>query len=449
MPDEQQFVTEYGPSHIISDWQTEPSDRPVNAGYNVEAAEALSREAVARDRALLAAMNRAPGTPASTREPVLREATLPSDFQSRLDALDDEIHNRGVAVDRDKLVSLGKKRFQELLAADRVCREEQRVIHIATDLTSWFSVKQSFAASGALKAPVPERSDSDRVSGSGKNRDAARAIAGFGSLWKCSQHEPRAVRAIYKFRDLFESLALAQSMLERTEKDSRVASGLFCFCAGRGPRVRYFADWLSVLQGSHFKVTIDKPLWHLIAWLANESAPAPETVDWARYWFGVRAPLPEQIKLSRAVCDGFVLGHSGWALWDFAGDRSRQLIDEGRLEAWRDELAKRYPRITAFHRNVSTAFCKSVRGAGYNYWRLDETAYRARVRSAVNKQLDRVAGLAALAIEETMPKTCVASFQDSVLCDGKPKKNVSDTIATKLNTAFPSANFQVVIEQLP
>ena len=97
---------------------------------------------------------------------------------------------------------------------------------------------------------------------------------------------------------------------------------------------------------------------------------------------------------------------------------------------------------------MSTAFCKSVSGAGYNYWRLDETAYRASIRSAVNKQLDRVAGLAALAIEETMPKTCVASFQDWALCEGKPKKNVAEKIAEKLNTAFPSANFEIAVEEI-
>jgi hypothetical protein len=130
---------------------------------------------------------------------------LSDDHAARVEKLDQQIHERGVPVSRDGLLSLGKARFNELLAADRVARSE-RVIAPRCDLTGWASVFYAFAQSGLLdQIPVPARSMAEQYSGAGADRDLARKVEGFADLWKFFGSEPRAIRAIYAFRALFEA----------------------------------------------------------------------------------------------------------------------------------------------------------------------------------------------------------------------------------------------------
>jgi hypothetical protein len=49
-------------------------------------------------------------------------------------------------------------------------------------------------------------------------------------------------------------LVFGASLLERLQSDGRLRSKLFC--GGRGDKVAYFNEWLGVLQGPHFKVTL-------------------------------------------------------------------------------------------------------------------------------------------------------------------------------------------------
>jgi hypothetical protein len=69
----------------------------------------------------------------------LREPCLPDDHAQGVAILDQKIYERGVAVDRDQVLKLGRERFAQLLAADRAARTE-RIVGTRCDLTSFASV---------------------------------------------------------------------------------------------------------------------------------------------------------------------------------------------------------------------------------------------------------------------------------------------------------------------
>src|SRR5262249_25605423 len=145
--------------------------------------------------------------------PPLRGPVLSDDFREQAIALDKQIHSRGVAVNRERLLALGQQRFAELLEKDRTVRSLQRVLF--GDLTSWPDVAASFAAVNALTAHLPPRKTAEQFRGAGKDREQADKIEGFDDLWKASGQEPESVRNILSFHDCFKSLAFGQSLLER------------------------------------------------------------------------------------------------------------------------------------------------------------------------------------------------------------------------------------------
>src|SRR4029453_12103683 len=116
-----------------------PEERTAAESHKAAATRAASVEEAARETAYLQALSGMPTTP--QRPPLqLRQPVLPSGFVDSLDAFDDEIFKRGIAVSPYKILALGQKRFGELLALDRAARAEQRVIGTNCDLTSWPSV---------------------------------------------------------------------------------------------------------------------------------------------------------------------------------------------------------------------------------------------------------------------------------------------------------------------
>jgi hypothetical protein len=190
--------------------------------------------------------------------PQLREPRLSDDHAQHVADLDREIYERGVAVDRDKLLSLGKARFDELLAADRVARSE-RVIGTLIDLTSFPSVFFALSQAGALwQIPVPRPKTKDQLQGIGEELDQVRQVEGFIDLWKVFSSEPRAVRAIYAFRDIFESLVFGQSLFTRIEDNGRVHHKFFC--RGSREKIRWFEAWLPALKGLHYRAKITNAL---------------------------------------------------------------------------------------------------------------------------------------------------------------------------------------------
>jgi hypothetical protein len=117
-----------------------------------------------------------------------------------------------------------------------------------------------------------------------------------------------------------------------------------------------------------------------------------------------------------------------------------------RLDGWRNELARRYSAIAAFHDAVKAACVRSVNDAGYPRWQRDETAYRAFLESKLRELSNRLSGVVALAIAET--GKLVARFSDWCLCEGNKPKSVptSEKIERKLREAFPGSGFRVEVQ---
>jgi hypothetical protein len=367
--------------------------------------------------------------------PQLKAAVLPQDFEQGLVALDDRIIGKGVALDREKVLELGKERFTELLATDR--KLPRASIGAGTDATRFESVQKALHAFEA--ASVPRRTTSEQVEGVGKEREAVRQITGWHDLWKAAHERQEVIRDFYSFHDLFESLTFGQSMVEKVSRDGRLRGPLFR--GGKQPEC--FHEWLSALQGRLTSVTIVRSLWHLVAWLANEQASPPSLLDLVKDFFGVRAPSLAQIKLAQAVVDGFLLDYRDWPLWEFVGRATRTVQDEGRLASWRKALAARYPRIAGFHSEQRACFYRDVNPGDvrYAHREFDYTRYRAFVDQTLQTLLDQLSALLALGIEETFPGAVMARFQGEVLCEGKPKQRAE--ITAHLAAAFPGSTFQL------
>ena len=98
-----------------------------------EVVEAASSEASAREMALMRNLNYVPPKPPA---PLLRQPRLHDDHAQHVADLKQKIYERGISVDRDKLLSLGRARFARLLNLDRVARSE-RIIGTTCELSSF------------------------------------------------------------------------------------------------------------------------------------------------------------------------------------------------------------------------------------------------------------------------------------------------------------------------
>jgi hypothetical protein len=431
-------------SRVICGWyksEEQARESTRHADATTAAYQAASREAAEREAAYIRALNQPTRL---TELPALKSPVLPRDFSARLAALDQRIYERGVAVSRERVLSLGQERFQDLLRRDESARLLQRIIGTKTDFTSWASVEYAFALANRLVTPVPKRRTIEQWSGAGEDRDRAATVAGFADLWKAYQ-EGETVRNVYACHDAFVSLVFGQSMLERLATDGRVRSHFFC--GGKGPKVDLLTSWLSVLEGPHFRVVIGQPLWQVLAWLTKEQTPLVDPADLAYEWFGVRAPSRAQLKLCDAVMEGFLLDYRSWDLWDYVGRATRHLIVHDQLEGWRKELAKRLPAISQFHDVIRSLFYKPVSSYDHGHLQFDGPAHRRYLDQGMKRLLAHVSMLTALAIDETHPGMTVARFagDSSLLCEGSPKAGLTQTIAEKLKEAFADSTFHVEV----
>jgi hypothetical protein len=216
------------------------------------------------------AIDRAMGRPnvAPPERPVIKAPILPQDFEASTERIDKQILDRGVAIDRNKLVSLGRERFAELLAAERKARSWQRGIG---DFASFESVQRGLHAFEASQ--IPRRKTSEQISGAGKDREAVRAIRDWSDLWKLTSERREILDDVYNFHDLFESLMFGHALLEKCSPDGRVRSRFFC---GR-KYVEFFTDWLSALQGPVVSVALVNPLFirrHAERWDHRSTIPS-------------------------------------------------------------------------------------------------------------------------------------------------------------------------------
>lgn len=408
----------------------------------------VCQEAAAREMAMLEALNRGTQQRLPSPPDLLKLVVLPDDAE-RIAKLDEAIYSRGVAVNREKLVKLGRGRFDALLAADREARTE-RVIGPRCDLTSWPHVFVAVARAGAVaNIPVPIRATSDQFAGRNQELDQVRRVESFVDLWKCYGSEPRAVRHVYSFRDTFELLVFGQNLFTWTESNGRVYHEFLASGAG-GDKVRLFEQWLAVLEGPHYRVKITNALHSLVFWMAGESNKPPNVVDLAREWFSVRLPSQEQIQLAQAVCDGFAVGLKDWNLWEYVGRAIRKLPDRFAISAWRDQLRGRYRNIDAFYRGLQPFFQRQVAGRYGGHQQFEVGKYRAYIDKTLADLLDCASAVAALTIEENSPVKAApvaARFREWVLCAGKPKTQITERIEEKLAAAFLGAHFTVEVIQ--
>jgi hypothetical protein len=415
---------------------TSPSIPPEQADKKVVAT--ASREAAAREAAELYALSGMPTTP--QRAPAeLRQPTLPARFADAVDSFDAEIFARGIAVSREKILALGRKRFDELLALERAAREEQRVISITADLTSWPSVHQSFANSNALGADIAKRKTAAVHAGLGEDSERAAQVCGFNDLWK-TVAEPRAVRSIYKFRDAFESLLFGLSMLDCIHDDGKLRSKFF----SSGKPAARFSDWLSVVeQEPRVTVTLLEPIGDLVCWLAHERTPAPRPLEYAKQLFGLRAPSVDQIKVARALWRAFCLGYaSTWDIWDFIGRETRVRTEPHAIEIWRDNLKQQYPAIEQFHGELRNSFYRAIGG---NQFLLDQQAHRLFVDESIQKLCNRLSAVIAMAVEDALPQSVFARFSNSILAVASDRHTtkIESDIDSRLEAAFPNSSFQL------
>jgi len=421
----------------INTFLSEPHDLEQHE-RNVAAA---ASEAAQREAATLEASNR--GSAATQQRPppppnLLDLAVLPEDHAKRIAKLDEEIYSRGIAVDRAALISLGRSRFQQLLADECEARTEHRAIESLTDLTDFGSVLSAFVSIGALQnIPVPRRKTAEQLYGVNADLDQVRQVHDWHDLWKFFAVEPRAVTKIYRFRRGFESLIFATSMLERVGDDGRMRSKFFC--GGKGARTRYFEDWLTALKGDHFLVRLKDTLQSVIFWLSSERSPLLDIRALAKDWYG-RAPSHDEITLTSAILEGYLLGYKDWLLWRFVGEKTRRVSDKALVDRRRQELRERFPKVDRLH-NELAAFFWQPKG---DHREFESGSYRQFLDRTVEDLRDLVSQVTVLAIEET-PIT--ARFQDWLLCSDKSKSVTAETITSKLGAAFRGARFQVTTEE--
>lgn len=230
-------------------------------------------------------------------------------------------------------------------------------------------------------------------------------------------------------------------MRDKLSKDGRLRGPLF-----RGGKMPdHFCDWLGVLEPLS-RVALAQPLWSLIAWLANEKAPALSAVDLAKDFCNVRSRSAAQVRLAEAVFDGFLLGYRDWPLWEYVGRRTRTLINESRLSSWRKALATRFRGVTSFHEERRSFFFKGVNlgDVRYAHHEFDSKGYRVFIDRTVQKLLDQLSALVALRIEAVFPGSVIARFEGQVLCEGKPTQRAE--ITAHLAAAFPHSTFPIAFE---
>jgi hypothetical protein len=401
-----------------------------------EASAIAAREEMARDQALYGAPRRP-----RTELPPIKAASLPQDYADRLARLDEKISREGVLIDADRFVSLGRERFQELLALDRKARTWQRI----TDLTRFEAVQRSL---DAFEAPeIARRTTAEQVAQSGKERDEVRKITGFDDLWKATGERRETLDDIYAFHDLFNCLCFGHSMLEALSLGGRAHSPLFR--GGSGEKVDLFRQWLTALQGKHVTVVLVQPLWSIVAWLANEKTAFVSPTDLARDFFNVRAPSEAQLKLAQAVLDGFLLDHRDWQLWQYVGRVTRTSQTVERLSGWRAQLAKRFPAISAFYTALRSAHHRNVGFGPEAHRELDAARWRGFVDGTIERLSRQAPELLALGLESTHPGSVIARFQGAVLVEGKHKlKDKQIQIGLPLAKAFPAATFPLEFEEV-
>ncbi|PYK64986.1 MAG: hypothetical protein DME50_10645 [Verrucomicrobia bacterium] len=143
---------------------------------------------------------------------------------------------------------------------------------------------------------------------------------------------------------------------------------------------------------------------------------------------------------------GFALGFDSWGLWNYVGQRTRKAWDLDELGRWRKPLAKRYPRIESFHKELEYHFYRDVGGSYTPHRELDAKAHRLFIDEIVHDGLQQVSFVVALALSDTLP--VVGRWQSWFLCEAeRASESLPEKIRERLQTAFPGSMFHVAIAE--
>jgi hypothetical protein len=173
-----------------------------------------------------------------------------------------------------ELLERGRAEFGRLLTLDQACRNEQRVIGSRTDLTSFVSLRESLQNAGAFRTPLREPPMAEQVYGRDKAYRRATKIEVTADLWKVFENEPRLIRHLFEYRDVFESLIFGRSLLESIGPDGRIHSGFFSDPSRSDPvRLKLLVPWRPYIKAAERFLTIRllEPSWMLLCWLSEDS----------------------------------------------------------------------------------------------------------------------------------------------------------------------------------
>ena len=399
-------------------------------------AQQASQEAGSAEMARVAAMNRPPTGRATPPPPEPKSPVLPEDFALKMGELVEQVERRGLPIDRNALLETGRAAFKGLLTLDAELRSEQRLFSTRVDLSSFASIRQSFAAFSSLEvSAVKPPSFTEQHYGFGSERQRARSIESFGDMWKLagSEGEPRCVGKLLAWRAQFEALVFGTSLLRALGNDNRVHDRCFADPAKSDPtRRKLFEPWRQCSKGKLLVVGLLEPLGHMVAWLADDpvlrewldSPEKPIDQALASEFYNLRIPSTGQIATARVVAEAFLSGLDArqnfsaaepipaLSTWQLAGRALGKPIDLAVLTGWRKMLVEKFPSTFRFWRVQveNELFWKQI-GSGYDAYRSFNTqVYDAWCEQTLARRQLLLIATVALAVNDALSQDDTAQL---------------------------------------
>ena len=462
-----------------SHWEPWPNVSPNETGAQI--VKEAAREAGSAEMARLAAMNRPPTRSAAPPPPEPKLPHLPESFASAMGELVGGVERRGLPLDRDALLQTGKGGFERLLTLDADLRSEQRLFSTYVDPTNFASIFQSFARFSSLEvSSVRPPSFTEQHYGFSSERTRARAIEGFGDMWKLAarEAEPRCVAKLLAWRAQFEALVFGTSLLRSISEDGRVHRAFFADPSKADPtRLKLFEPWRQCVSGKLLVVRLIEPLGHMVAWLSDDPAlkealaPAQKPIDQAlaSAFYDLRVPSAGQIETARVVAEAFLRGLDArqnlgaaepvpaLSSWQLTGQTLGKPIDLAVLTQWRVLLSEKFPTTFRFWRAQAenVLFWKQV-GSGFDAYRSFNTqAYDAWCEQTLTHRQLLLIATVALAVNDALGQDdtaqVVAITPSEIVIElesdfGTPAL-LRSAVQERLAEAFPNGQFPFTISE--
>ena len=454
-----------------------PKNPPMGSIQSFNDTEMVAREEAEMKRAGNAALAKeaspmgvpAEGPPRGLEMPERYEPrwpVVPADLAERITALTVNIYDTGIRVDQAVILAKGKELFTDLLEAD--CAERQTLGFI--DLTQFAEVEHVLRERGALQPPSAlVQSPREQVRGLAGEKAAALRIESFADLWRFDKH--RIVRNVLAFHNSLTRLIFGRSLL-RADEASRIrskfwVSGLESKLLAGSNLTALFDFWRSSFipeQNSSFiVVSLERPLWSLVAWLTDDAELASVardpnfTSELAREFYDQRSVDPDQIEVVEAVVESYLRGLdfnpfvgqrdqpqalSALGAWQFVGGKLQRSIDPWLLASWRKRLIERFPRIHEWLRSfvaesMQKSYTQSDWGSEASLPALQFSfdLFRERVREAIDARLVTIHRLAMLATTNAISEKdkLVGVLPGKLIVESPARGVVRDQLIQKLH----------------